>query len=330
MVCIMPKPRFEDFAYTTPYNKASIAQAAVEIRERVYVPTGAGDITDQKIAVYLTVPESVDRMADPIVRFPAWSDDNGRQEGGYFDALLAHATGRPVLAPNTPGVDFSEWRDSEYKYAHRMTSDQFDELRFEGSFKKVGAAIFRALTAASEHFGVSGEHIYHSSSQGVALAGAAMAAAFKSGRPPAGLVFSEGVNFSERPLVTLGAQFALQNRYVPKYLDQNPSIIPSETKVHWAKRTKEARQPNFHLASALRRGRFLEDIGDISGLREQGTPVLMTRGTASHLSDVVGYGMTRNYLRAKGVVVFDKQYKDHDHPYTMTVQSVVDAVKEIA
>ncbi|HET6747400.1 MAG TPA: hypothetical protein VFH06_04820 [Candidatus Saccharimonadales bacterium] len=326
----MTKPRFEDFAYTTPYDEDAIAKAAIETRERAYVSTGAGDTSDQKLAVYLTVPEGVNRKATPIVRFPAWSDDNGRLEGGYFDALLAHATGRPVVSPNAPGVDFSEWRDEEYAQDHRITPDQIEELRSKGSFKKVGAAVARALAGASEQFGLSGDYFYHSSSQGVALAGAAVAATFDSGNPPAGIVFSEGVNFKERTMVTLGAQFALQNRYAKNYLEQNPAIIPPEALLHWASRVKEAWPANYPYITGLRRDRFLHDLGDVSGLREQGVPVLMTRGTASHLSDPIAYNLVRNYLQAKGVVVFDKQYKDHDHPYTMTVQSVVDAVKEIA
>jgi hypothetical protein len=326
----MSKPRFEDFAYEAPYDEETIAKAAIETRERVYVSTGAGDAIDQKLAVYLTVPEGVSRETTPIVRFPAWSDDNGRLEGGYFDAFLAHATGRPVVAPNAPGVDFSEWRDDEYDQAYIMTVDQQEELHTKGSFKKIGAAVARSLAGASEHFGLSGDYIYHSSSQGVALAGAAMAAALESGQPPVGLVFSEGVNFKERTAVTLSAQFALQNLHVKKYLAQNPSIIPPEAPLHWASRVKEAWPANHLYMGGLRRAQFLADLGDVSGLQEKSIPVLMTRGTASQLSDSVAYSLVRNYLQTKGVVVFDKQYKGHDHPYTMTVQSVVDAVKEIA
>ncbi len=325
----MTKPRFEDFAFTFPYDEEDIAKAAIETRERIYVPTGAGDKADQKLAVYLTVPDGVDRSKSPIVRFPAWSDDNGRLEGAYFDALLARATDRPVLAPNAPGVDSSEWRDAIYDETHLMTSDQHEELRRLGSFRKVGAAVARALHEASEQFGLTSEHIYHSSSQGVALAGAAMAAALARGDKLQGLVFSEGVNFRERGLLTLAAQFGLQNRYAAGYLAQNPDIIPAEEMQHWAARVREAKSANWSYIQGLTQGMFVSDAGDVSPLQEQKVPVLMTRGTASHLSNGEAYAGVKNHLQSKGVVVFDKPYEGHDHPYTMTVQSVVDAVNEI-
>lgn len=328
----MRHPRYEEFTFTTEFDPEVIASAAEETRELFYARTGAGDIVDQKLAVHLTIPEGVDRNATPIVRLPAWSDDNGRLEGGYFDALIAHATGRPVLAPNAPGVDFSEWRDATMDEAYLMAPDQKEELRKRGSFKKAGAAVMNALNYASAEFGLSGEYILHSSSMGVALGGAAIAAASDRIR---GLVLSEGVNYSERgiPLLrlpTLGLQFGLQNRYAAGYLEQNPPIIPDEEMSHWLDRTKEAWPANWSYIQGLKRGNFLKDAGDLSSLAERDVPVFMTRGTISTLANARAHQNVLQTFKTSGVNVWDKQYEGHDHPYTMTVQSVVEAVKEVA
>lgn len=323
----MRHPNYKEFAYTTEFNDEEIIRAAEETRERVYALTGAGDATDQMLAVHLTVAESADRAKTPIVRLPAWSDDNGRIEGAYFDALLSHATGRPVLVPNAPGVDFSAWRDRNHDTSHLLTPDQMEELRVHGSFKKVGAAVMSALDHASRSFELSGDYLLHASSMAVAMGGAAINAGGESIR---GVVLSEGVNFRERSLGVLGAQFGWQQRFVAGYLGQNPDIIPDETPGHWAGRTKEAWAANWSYIQGLKRGEFLADLGDPAVLREQEVPVHMTRGSISHLADAGAHEDVYQSLKTKGVSVSNKQYEGHDHPYTMTVQSVVDGVREVA
>lgn len=323
----MRHPNYQEFAYKAGFTPEEIKHAAEDSRERVYGKTGAGETIDQALAVYLTVADSANRDQTPVVRLSAWSDDNGRPEAGYFDALLSHATGRPVLAPNAPGVDFSDWRDPEHEASHLLTPDQMEQLRTNGSFKKVGVAMMNALHNASEHFGLSGDYILHASSMAVAIGGAAVAAAGESVR---GLVLSEGVNFRQRPLGVLGAQFGWQQRYVAGYLMQNPDIIPGEAMGHWLKRTKEAWPANWSYIQGLRRGEFLNDLGDPAVLREQGVPVHMTRGTISQLADAAAHDEVYNFLKVNGVKVSNKQYNGHDHPYTMTAQSVIDAVSEVA
>lgn len=323
----MRHPNYQEFAYTTEFNDKEIVRAAEETRERVYGATGAGDTTDQMLAVHLTVAESANRDVTPIVRLPAWSDDNGRKEAGYFDALLSHATGRPILAPNAPGVDFSEWRDEDHDTSHLLTPDQLEELRTYGSFKKVGTAVMNALHHASRSFELSGDYILHASSMAVAMGGAAIAAGGESVR---GVVLSEGVNFRDRSLLTLGAQFGWQQRYVDGYLKQNPTIIPGEAPGHWMGRTKEAWAANWSYIQGLKRGEFLTDLGDPVVLREQDVPVHMTRGSISQLADAEAHEDVRQFLKINGVRVSNKQYDGHDHPYTMTVQSVVDGVREVA
>lgn len=323
----MRHPNYEEFAYKTEFNPDKISRAAEETRERVYADTGTGDTADQALAVYLTVADTADRDRTPIVRLPAWSDENGRPEAGYFDALLSHATGRPVLAPNAPGVEFSEWRDQEHSITHLLTPDQREELRLHGSFKKVGSAVMNALHGASRHFELSGDYILHSSSMAVAIGGAAIAAGGESIR---GVVLSEGVNFRDRSLLTLGAHFGLQQRYVGGYLQQNPAILPGEAPGHWLGRTKEAWAANWAYIKALKRGEFLTDLGDPTMLREQDVPVHMTRGSVSRLADAAAHEDVVRFLKANGVKVSNKQYDGHDHPYTMTIQSVVDGVSEVA
>lgn len=323
----MKHPRYSEFAYTAEFNPEEIKHAAEDTRERVYVQTGAGETADQMLAVHLTVAEGADRSVTPIVRLPAWSDDNSRREAGYFDALLSHATGHPVLTPNAPGVDFSEWRDSQYDASHLLTPDQLEDLHSRGSFRKVGAAVMNALDDASRHFNLSGDYLLHASSMAVAMGGAAIAARGESLR---GVVLSEGANFSDRSLLALGAQFGLQQRYVAGYLKQNPDIIPGEAMGHWLGRTKEAWTANWAYIQALKRGAFLTDLGDPSALREQDIPVHMTRGSISRLADAAAHEDVYQFLKINGVTVSNKQYEGHDHPYTMTVQSVVDAVDEVA
>ena len=323
----MRHPNYKEFAYTTEFNIDEISRAAEQTREQVYADTEAGDTADQALAVYLTVAETADRDRTPIVRLPAWSDENGRPEAGYFDALLSHATGRPVLAPNAPGVEFSRWRDQEHGTTHLLTPDQLEELRLRGSFKKVGTAVMNALHGASRHFELSGDYLLHASSMAVAIGGAAIAA---GGESVKGIVLSEGVNFRDRSLLTLGAQFGLQQRYAAGYLEQNPDIIPGEAMGHWLTRTKEAWAANWAYIQALRRGEFLTDLGDPTMLREQEVPVHMTRGSISQLADAGAHEDVVRFLKVNGVKVSNKQYDGHDHPYTMTVQSVVDGVSEVA
>lgn len=329
----MKSPRYEDFRFRGTINP-SIIKETIDGREVFYAPTGAeGNAGEQYLAVYQTVPQEM-IAPEPIVRMPAWSDDNGRPECAVFDALLAGATGRPVLAPNAPGVDFSQWRDSDFDDSHLMTPDQIEELEKHGSFTKAGAAVLRATSAAARHFEMPPDLILHSSSMGVALAGGAIRAALASGTRLNGIVLAEGVNYTARSTVGLAVQFAGQNKYAGGYLQQNPDLLKerSESMVRWGRRTLEAWPANWRYIQGLGRGAFVDDIGDISGLarNEQDTPVFMSRGTLSKLAAPEGHDAVRELFERHDVTVGSREYGGHDHPYTMTVQSVIDGVREVA
>ncbi len=352
---IMPTlfaPRFEDFKYTTEFDPDVINEAAelTGSRKRIYVKTGASsDTTAQELAVYLTVPEGVDRNETPVVRWTAFSDDNGRP--GHFDALIAHELGRPMLSVNNPGVDFSEWRDPFKAEAHRLTPDQIEDLR-KGSFSKVGLASMRALLVASNEFGLPDGYFFASSSMGTAVMAGALGAAEELGADIKGVAIEEGVNFRPTGIpglrfVTLGNRFRLENEHTAGYLEQNPtyipednngepiSVIPPETESEWMGRVREAAGANLLYAWALRRGKWLDDIGlgdesSRSKLADQGFEISIGRGSESTLSSDEGDSAVENRLRKSGFEVIRNVYATHTHPYTMTAQSVVNAVDLVA
>ena len=324
-------PTFEDFAFQSEINEAVI-DAAVAAREVFYAETGASsDTFTQELPVYLTVPEGVDRAATPFVRLPAWSDDNGRKEGAVVDALIASITGRPVLAPNAPGIDFSEWQRAAIDgVSHLMTPDQREDVRQHYSLRKVGGAVMMATVAASKEFGLSGDFNLLGSSLAVGIAAGALNKAGEEGIEVPGVSLSEGVNFIDRSMGRLMLQFIAQNRFAGGYLEQNPDIIPDEAPIHWLKRTIEGWPANGSYVRALARASFLADLGDISWMQDQNTRLFMTRGTASALADEAGYQKITQELWQAGANLEFKEYPGHDHPYTMTIQSMINDAKEIA
>lgn len=323
------KPNYEEFQFKGASSSDAIEQI-VKKREVRYVPTG---YDDQHLAVYRTMPLSV-RSPEPIVRLPAWSDDNGRPEGALFDAYLAEATGREVLAPNAPGVDFSDWRDAAHDATHRMTPDQLEQLRRHGSFQKVGHAVVRALVATMEQTEGRRELIIHGSSMGVALAGGVIRGALDEDMGVKGIVLAEGVNADQRSIPVLGGQFLTQFADAEGYIKQNPERLQDEGEpmTRWLRRTAEAVTANSAYVRGLARASFMHDIGDISGLsrQEQGVPVYITRGTASTLATEKGFEAMRQTFESAGVDTQTQEFKGHTHPYTMTVQSVLDVVDKIA
>lgn len=335
----MTKPHYEDFKFQGP--DVSDVQQVLRERQALYAPTGASSNEgEQYVRVTRTLPNKERReSAIPVVRFPAWTDDAGRSEDGIFNRLIANETGHPVYSVSAPGVDYSQWRDPEYDETHLLTPEQIEDLQ-KGSYRQVGGATMRAARNADAMWN-GGEprdeesYIVHASSMGVAMAAGAIRAALEDGVMLEGIVLSEDVNTAPRSLPRLGAQFGLQNRHAGNYLEQNPSSLneSNEGIRFWLGRVMEGRVANKGYVRALARGAFLNDLlpesFDRLAADEQATPVLLTRGTASHLSDEGAHADLYRRLVQRGVRTNDMQYPNHDHPYTMTAQSVIDTVRAV-
>jgi hypothetical protein len=227
------------------------------------------------------------RYPEIIVRATAFSDDNGRSENGVFDAYLAEATHRRVMAVNTPGVDYFN-KDQHTKQLSRLTPGQHEELKLYGSFRKLGEASMRAIQNAVVAMG--GEYdpsfIISASSMGVANAAGMIRQAFDKDSSLAGVVLAEPVNHIRRPLGKLGLQFMMTNGVVPKYLEMNPQAISDTTESmgFWLKRVVEGRVANSAYARAMSAGTFSVDLGSVEALADTKTPLYITHGTASRLS----------------------------------------------
>ncbi|HEY0965262.1 MAG TPA: hypothetical protein VGE13_02160 [Candidatus Saccharimonadales bacterium] len=329
----MVKPRFEDFRYIAKsLDGVSIHDADVqrtaESRERVDVASDDG----QMLGVFTTIPGAL-RYPEIIVRATAFSDDNGRPEGALFDSYLAEITHRRVMAVNMPGVDYFA-EDKSTKHLGDLTPEQYESLRVYGSFRKVGAASMRALqNAAITYHDYDPQFILSASSMGVAAAAGMAREAFDKGIGVAGIALAEPVNHVQRPLGKLGLQFARTNSTAAGYLEMNPEPVADigESMGLWVKRVIEARRANWVYARALSAGTFHTDLGSIEGLADTKTPLYISHGTASRLSsDKSGQDMREflNSFAAMNTVQHDVLV-GHDHPYTMTVQSVVDGVANI-
>jgi hypothetical protein len=325
----MTKPQFEDFAYKGVQDDAMI-ERVVANRQKVYALSDyASETSDQYLATFLTVPEA--KQGDEfIIRTTAFSDDNGRESGAVFDALLAASTGRRVLAANAPGVDF--YGHDDYQAGQEMTPDQIEGLR-GGSFNKVGRAVMRAVHHTALWVGAKDpSYIMTASSMGAAIAAGALAEARESNLPIKGVALAETVNVFDRSLAKLGMQFANQPHAVG-YLGMNPEILHAldEPMHRWLERVRADGRSNWRYAKALARGAFFADLGSLEHL--EGVPVYVTRGGGSSLSpERTLDALKANFGKVTNVdtqVFGDKKTNPHDHPYTMTVQSVIDAVNEI-
>jgi len=326
----MIKPNFETFRYRgTDFDGNTIEKEAVERtvdeRTRQYAPSADG----QELAVFTTVPQNL-KHQEIVVRATAFSDDNGRSDGAYFDAYLAEATGRMVMAVNTPGVDYYAETEAA-KRLGQLTPDQAEELRMIGSFSKVGAASMRALKAASLLNGTENNpYIITGSSMGIGVSGGMLSEAFDSNSKIAGVVWEEPVNHVRRPFLRLGAQFLGANGTAGGYVAMNPSPIDkAEPGLQFMNRVRDGRKANLRYAMALAAGTLLGDLGPIDALADMKIPFDLGRGSASSLSggeqafaDLVAHLKPNDSLVAR-------VHEGHDHPYTMTVQSVIDGVDNV-
>ena len=323
------KPNYEAFRFQGTDTTENI-DTVIKKRTVRYEPTG---YDDQHLAVYRTVPLEL-RSPEAIVRLSPWSDDFGRPENALFDAYLAEVTGREVLSPNAPGVDFSRWRDPAYDELHRMTPDQREQLHQAGSFQKVGHAVVRAVAGTMERTD-GGERgiILHGSSMGVAMAGGAIRGALEEGVSLKGIALEEGVNADERSIPRLGVQFLTQFADADGYIKQNPERLQNEgeSMPNWLRRTGEAMTANAAYVRGLARASFLSDaLGGLQREGLEGVPVYITRGTASSLATERGFQAMRQGFESVGAELDDQEFDGHTHPYTMTVQSVVNAIDKVA
>lgn len=341
-------PRYEEFRYDPDIDVDTIERAAAEAhRNRVYVETGAGDETAQKLAVYATIPEGVDPNRTPVWRPTAFSDDPGRPK--HFDAYLAHELNRPVLTVNNPGIDHAEWRDASIGDAYKLTDLQYEGLR-KGSFRRVARATLHALKTGAEEHGLPEGIIVASSSMGAAIAGGALGEAKRVGVDIKGMALEEGVNFVPAESgFKFAKQFLGEGAHNQGYLDQNPMkprenpydldekrepVLPPEAPVAWVKRVAAAGKANIAYAKALTHGKWLEDAG-LTGegdheLAAKDIPFFISRGSESKLSSEEGDRLVEERLREKGFqVIKSVVYDTHNHPYTMTVRAYVKAVNAL-
>jgi hypothetical protein len=207
-----------------------------------------------------------------------------------------------------------------------------EDLRENGSFRKSGAAVMRALMASSEHFDLNGEYLLTATSMGVAIGGGAIREGIEEGVKSEGITLGEPVNIVDRNLALLAFQFVTQFASANGYLEQNPSEIPGEKQLHWVNRVREAWEANQSYAKALGRAGFLNDLGPeaIGALKEMDVPILLGHGTASTLSHKGGYLQLVEAFHQPGTNLELEVHEDHTHAYTMTVESVVKSASKVA
>ncbi len=323
-------PHFSDFHFNVPVTDGD-ADRLVGRRRKNTFQTGSRDgRRAQQIAVYTTMPDSPPPFPGPIIRLPSWGEDNGLPTSALFDAYLAHATGRPVIAPNAPGVQWHEWSDDEHPDQHLLTPDQIEDLK-RGSFRRVGAAIIEAAYVAAQHDSLNRGCLIYGPSMGAALAGGALwSIAQDRSLSFAGVLLSEGVNYVDRSPTVLSADFALQQRTVNGYLRENPPHMQesSEGRLTKVRRLMGSKPANEAYVRALSHGSFLDDVGNETA-NLSGIPIMLDRGGGSKLSPADANEHVVTKLARSGLWVTLHTYDaPHDHGYIHTVRSVVNAVSQ--
>lgn len=344
------RPNFAEFAYSIPEADERVIDDIVAARVKTYELTGFGsDVADQRLGTYVSTPPEL-KGPELVVRATAFSDDNGRESGAYFDALIAHGTGRRVIAVNAPGVEYKDYlradNDShlspeQAEAAQELTPDQIEFLK-KGSFQKTGEASMVALFNAAQVYEATPRFIVISSSMGSAQTAGKVRAAAGKGYDIAGVSFAEIVNTIDR-VPRIGSmpvgpkwgkilpQFAGGMGLAPQYTEHNPAVLrrhDTEKTGGWARRVVNDTRANSLYAGALAQPGFYDDLGDVEHL--EGRPVLLTRGAASELSPVEQFGrLSRAFTgTALNSITYGDQNNPHDHPYTMTVGYYVAAVKD--
>ena len=323
----MPRPNFEDFRYTGADDPLAI-QHVMASREDTYAFTGEGDDdTEQMLATFLATP-MIMRGDEIIVRMTEFADENGRPSGAAIDSLLAESTGRRVISTNLPGIDF--YGDGSNNAAQELTAEQADDLR-KGSFGKVGGAIMQASYTGARELGIeSPEFIILGTSMSAAIAASGLRAARERGFIVKGVSFAEPTNTAVRSIPKLATQFIRAGLTANGYAAMNPSIVIDVSEPVATIIKRAAKPTNFLYATALASGSMLQDLGPVTDLED--IPVLITRGAGSSVSPRDGFEALANYLSVATDVqshTFGNRYNPHDHGYTLTVQSFIDAAKNL-
>jgi hypothetical protein len=325
----MNAPNFEEFRYTGSEDH-TVIHSTIASRQLTYSRSGySSDTTEQQLATFLTTPSHIDGD-EVLVRMTEFSDDNGRPSGAIFDALIAESTGRRVIDANMPGVDF--YSEESKQAAQELTPDQIEDLK-KRSFSKTGDAALCAVHNAAIEFDISQKYILIGSCMGGSLAAGGFTAARERGMDIAGMTFSDVVNIASRPNLQLVAQFAATRKYALSYDAMNPKILRdvAESTEQGVQRMMTDRKANALYWGANTNAGFIADLGSSDYLED--LPIYMTRGAGSKLSPATAFETTVRHLTTKADVqtkVFgDPQNNPHDHGYSLTVQSYIDAVNNI-
>jgi len=326
----MPKPNYEDFRYTGVDDRTAITNV-VKNRQHIYALSGSSDNThEQRLATFLSTPSSIEGD-EILVRMTEFSDDNWRESGAMFDAMIAESTGRHVISTNLPGIDFFGGKDT--KDGQKLTAEQIEDLA-KGSFRKIGSAIIHSVDAAATEFGLERQYILLGTSMSTALTAAALNAARLNNLVIKGATLAEPINLIDRSLTQLAAQFVYQPT-AAGYVAMNPKLIKevSDPIMTIARRAFDlpSIKANKLYAQALSRGNLMSDLGEIDHL--EGTPLYLTRGGASIVSPPEMFDPLAKHLAQTADVetkIFgDKHSNPHDHPYVLTVQSFIEASENI-
>ncbi|MDB5160428.1 MAG: hypothetical protein JWO99_691 [Candidatus Saccharibacteria bacterium] len=326
----MQRPIYRDFAYKG-VEERSIIESVVKSRQHVYANSGSNDDhREQKLATFLSTPTHIDGD-EVLVRMTEFSDDNWRESGAMFDAMIAETTGRHVMSTNLPGIDF--FGKDETKSDQMLTTEQIEDLK-NGSFRKIGGSIMHSVNSAAETFSVTPNYVLLGTSMSTALTAAALHAAYEASLTIKGATLAEPINLIDRSFTALASQFVYQPT-ASGYVAVNPQLVRevSEPISTIVRRVFDVPSlgANKLYAQALKQGNFIADLGDMDHL--QNVPIYLTRGAASKVSPEEMFVPLAVHLSQVADVeteVFgDKATNPHDHPYVLTVQSFIDAAENV-
>lgn len=331
-----PNRDYEKFDWQ--YDDTTLSHAdIVARRQTVYVPTGYATKADrpQYLAVSRMDPESGAPQGDPVIEFPAFTDETAvrRDSSAPFRLAHANALNRTIYTVQAPGVHSWWLRDMPAGTTHRRVAEQIEGLR-QGSFEHIGRACLRAVREADRLFN-GGErraneaYDLHGSSMGAAIAIGALESVVKDDDRSfavTGAALSEIVNVRPESINSvkyLGRFTALDTEYVNC---NPPSVLNTEEgPAMWVSRALSSPAANFGpwsgYGAALARGH--EDaFGEANAYREMGIPMVIARGTESALTDEESHAFIMRRLTSAGVTLYAIENQGDDHGYTLTAQSV--------